>query len=240
VDEGACEGIAPAELISRMLDKTATDRAVHRAALQRLDGDILRLSHSFAASGGIGAALRALRASSADVQRRREEQVGTRREKLCGVRLCGDPLRSCVDCEPNPVPGLEPCWPSWEDQFSPDERQVYCKRSMTFPGYDKAELDARTYPKVDPIPCWRTCWEVMSDSPLEPSGRRPTCLKRDTPPPTAGGQPGLSCAGRKVHCSPGCTPAFNGSLKSFWKQWETGEARNFSPLQIDCPCGNGG
>ena len=52
-----------------------------------------------------------------DVEQRRVEQIGDRKQNLCGVRLCGTPLRSCVGCEPNPVPGLEPCWPSWEEPW---------------------------------------------------------------------------------------------------------------------------
>ena len=37
-------------------------------------------------------------------QERRVAAVGVRKEKLCGVRLCGDPLRSCVNCSVNVVP----------------------------------------------------------------------------------------------------------------------------------------
>ena len=135
---------------------------------------------------------------------------------------------------------VEPCWPSWEDQFSPDERQVWCKRSMTIPGYDKAELAARTYPKIEKIPCWRTCWETMTPNASAPHRTNPTCLRADAPP-IAGGPPGPSCAAREVHCSPACTAAYPGSLKQFWAEWEAHPTKtNLSSLDIECPCGHGG
>ena len=112
---------------------------------------------------------------------------------------------------------------------------------MTYSGYDKAELDARTYPRVDPIPCWQTCWEVMSPNASAAHGVNPTCLLRDAPSPRAGSVPGKSCARREVRCSPGCTEAHKGSLASFWKEWESHEARtNLDALGIKCPCGSGG
>jgi hypothetical protein len=181
-----------------------------------------------------------IKAASADVERRRVEAVGEHKEKLCGVNLCGNPLRSCVGCEPNPVPGMEPCWPSWEDQFSPDEQQFYCRRSMTFPGYDEAEIKARLYPSVSPIPCWQTCWETMRPNASAPHGRSPSCLLKDAPPPGPGGVPGPSCAGREVQCTPSCGTPLAGALREFWADWEKGQADEVPNLAIGCPCGPGG
>ena len=258
VDETMCEKTTPEAILALMLDKTATDRAIHEEAVRRLDAALAALAErarttsvytwpegepSSSAGSGVASlapALATLRAHSADVQRRRDEQLGFQRRGLCGVRLCGDPLRSCVGCEPNPVPGLEPCWPSWEDQFTPDERKMWCKRSMTKPGYDKAEIEARTYPQIVEIPCWQTCWEVMAPNASAKHGVTPTCLERDAPRPIAGATNGPSCANRKVHCSPGCTEAYKGHLKDFWKEWEAHESRTNVELGIKCPCGNGG
>ena len=129
----------------------------------------------------------------------------------------------------------------WQDQFSPDERQVWCKRSMTLPGYDAAEVKARLYPQIDMIPCWRTCWEVMSLNASGPHGRTPTCLERDAPPPTDGGVPGPSCKQRQVHCSPGCTPPYPGPLRNFAKEWDAHPQRpKLDALGIEGPCGQGG
>ena len=247
VSEGQCAADgrgSPQAMLSQMLDKTRTDRAVHAYAVRRLEQDLALMERASAASGGpsVGAQLGALREQSADVQRRRLEQIGRRREKLCGVRLCGTPLRSCVGCEPNPVPGMEPCWPSWEDQFAPDERTSWCKRSMTIPGYDALEIAQRTYPKIDKIPCWRTCWEAMTPNASQPHGTNPTCLERDGPRPDAASSPGPSCARREVHCSPGCTPAFPGTLKQFWeREWLRHPDRPADEaVGIACPCGQGG
>ena len=259
VEEGLCDDYKPEDLLKQMLEKTSTDRAVHAEAVRRLEENIKKLGELArsgervyagtesrnihnppAGNGPLGPALAALRAHSADVQKRREEQLGSRRRNLCGVRLCGDPLRSCVGCEPNPVPGLEPCWPSWEDQFTPDERKVWCKRSMTHPGYDEAELKARTYPMVDPIPCWQTCWEVMQPNASAKHGVTPTCLEKDAPSPTRGAKPGKTCANREVRCSPGCTKAYDGPLRAFYVEWEREREKWKEGLGIECPCGHGG
>ena len=151
-------------------------------------------------------------------------------------------LRSCVGCEPNPVPGLEPCWPSWEDQFSPDERKVWCRRVMTYPGYDAAELAAHTVPRVDKIPCWRTCWETMTpNASLAPHHVNPTCLVDGMPSPLATGTgPGPACARRRVRCSPGCTAEFPGSLKRFWEREWLPKRPGLEATGIKCPCGQGG
>jgi hypothetical protein len=111
-----------------MLDKTATDRVLHAEAVRRLDATLKGLSTlaattsiyargpagdvgggpsaGFVGGGGNGLAspLAALRSHSKDVQRRRDEQIGQGKRNLCGVRLCGDPLRSCVGCTP-----FQPC-----------------------------------------------------------------------------------------------------------------------------------
>ena len=175
-----------------------------------------------------------------DVEQRRVEQIGDRKQNLCGVRLCGTPLRSCVGCEPNVVPGMEPCWPSWADQFSPVERQLWCKRTMTHPGYDAAEIKARLYPRVSPIPCWQTCWEVMVPNASAPHGRTPSCLEHDAPPPSQEGPPAASCSGRRVHCTPSCAAPLHASLKQFWNEWEPRQAAVVPTLRIQCPCGAGG
>ena len=251
VSDALCDGVTPEQMIDQMLERTSTDRAMHREAVRRFDHDLDKLAQKArtrpiyretSPGGGLAPALATLRAHSADVQRRRDEQLGgPQRRGLCGVRLCGDPLRSCVGCEPNPVPGVEVCWPSWEDQFTPDERSVYCKRSMTIEGYDKAEIAARTYPRVDVIPCWQTCWEVMSPNASAAHGVNPTCLATDAPKPTAGSAPGKSCDARKLHCSPGCTEAYQGTLEAFWTSWKKHDSRNdLDALGIECPCGNGG
>ena len=244
VSSELCSGkVTPTDMLHQMLDKTTTDRAVHSYVVQKLDASIAALDKEAAAAGGpaLGLQLATLRAQSADVQQRRTEQIGERREKLCGVRLCGTPLRSCVGCEPNPVPGLEPCWPSWEDQFSPDERKVWCRRMMTIPGYDALELKERTFPTVKQIPCWRTCWETMTPNATQPHNTNPTCLESGAPSPSEGGLPGPSCAKREVHCSPGCTQAYQGTLKAFWDEWTRHPDRpKDDDVGIQCPCGQGG
>jgi hypothetical protein len=234
----------PKEMLTQMLEKTQTDRDVHGVVVRQLEAAIAAAERTAAASGApsVAAQLAALRTQSDDVQRRRTEQIGARREKLCGVRLCGTPLRSCVGCEPNPVPGLEPCWPSWEDQFSPDERKVWCRRQMTIPGYDALEIQMRTYPKVPRIPCWRTCWEAMTQNASHAHSTNPTCLQRDAPAPSEGSAAGPSCAKREVHCSPACTAPFPGSLKEYWeREWLRHPDRpNEEAIGIECPCGQGG
>ncbi len=243
-----CAGVSGEELLTRMLEKTATDRALHAEAVRRLDRTLGELAANRAGASAEGAAvslsladgLARIRAASADVERRRVDAVGDHGQKLCGVRLCGSPLRSCVGCEPNPVPGLEPCWPSWEDQFSPDEQKVFCKRSMTFPGYDAAEIKARLYPKVKPIPCWQTCWETMQPNASGPHSRSPSCLADGAPDPGPGGLPGPSCAGREVYCTPSCATPLRDSLAEFWADWEKGQAEEVPNLAIECPCGQGG
>ena len=251
IDETLCKDVPPSEVVGQMLSKTETDRAVHAMMLARFERHLDDFAQSLArqdpryganAQAALEAALRRLRASSDDVRRRRLEQIGQHREKLCGVKLCGDTVRSCVGCEPNPVPGLEPCWPMWEDQFSPDERKFWCKRMMTYPGYDKAEIAARTYPKVIQIPCWRTCWEKMNYND-QPSGRPlATCLEKDMPTPLSSSEPGPSCGAREVHCSPACTKEYTGTLKEFWGEWETATHKpsHLDTLGITCPCGGGG
>ena len=84
-----------------------------------------RLSEQLAAAGATAAAerLERLKQDCATMAARRLEAVGRHNSKLCGVHLCDKAARrSCVSCPADPVPSLESCWPSWEDQFSPDEQ----------------------------------------------------------------------------------------------------------------------
>ena len=130
----------------------------------------------------------------------------------------------------------------WEDQFSPDERKWWCKRSWTVAGYDAAEMMARNYPRIEPpafaqIPCWQTCWEGMQPD-------ADTCLKSDAPPPTTG-TPGPSCK-TAVHCSPTCPTSRFRSLPKFWDQWADDRAAllggvTFPKLNVTGgPTGTGG
>ena len=54
------------------------------------------------------ARLAQIKTASEDVERRREEQIGKHKQHLCGVRLCGNPLRSCVGCDLPWVPARSP------------------------------------------------------------------------------------------------------------------------------------
>ena len=130
----------------------------------------------------------------------------------------------------------------WEDQFSPDEQQWWCKRSWTVGGYDQAEMKARNNPKVEPpafpqVPCWQTCWERMQPG-------ADTCLKQDAPPP-ATGTPGPGCK-TTVHCSPTCPTSRFPSLPKFWDQWTADRAtllggKTFPMLNVSGgPTGFGG
>ena len=87
VSEGQCAADgrgSPQAMLSQMLDKTRTDRAVHAYAVRRLEQDLALMERASAASGGpsVGAQLGALREQSADVQRRRLEQIGRAREAV--------------------------------------------------------------------------------------------------------------------------------------------------------------
>jgi len=233
-----CATDPPAMWLHRLLNRTSVDRALYAAAVRKLDAQL----QAMALRGvPMAARLEELRDSVADVQQRRKEQLDKARG-FCGLMLCGDQLRSCVGCLPNPVPGLEPCWPSWEDQFTPDERKLWCKRSWTYSGYDAEEIKAHTYPKVSPIPCWQTCWEVMVNSSRDPHGKAPTCLT-DGAPDVKGGPVGKACEGREVHCTPGCAAApTHASLALFWKDWQRlhHSAAQLQALNLGRPFENGG
>ena len=234
-----------ARLLADMLG-TATDRQVHAAALQRLDAQLATLSAGAGSAAAVRGELTELRQRSAALEERRLDALGRagngkgRNWKLCGTKLCGEPLRSCVGCTQDPVPALETCWPSWEDQFTPDEQQLWCRRSWTHPGYDALERETRNYPmKLAPIPCWQTCWEPMVSNASAPHGRTPTCLERDAPNPT-GVAAGPACAARHLRCSPACgAPLHAGTIQGFWNEvWVPRRPR--TNLTCGGPCGNGG
>lgn len=206
------------ELLRKMLNRTTADRAVHAYVVRRLRK---QLAESAGGAARLAERMQQLKRDSSVMAARRLEAVGPGNRKLCGVHLCDKSARrSCVSCPADPVPALESCWPSWEDQFSPDEQKWWCKRSWTIAGYDAAEMKARNYPRVEPpafaqIPCWQTCWEGM-----EPDAD--TCLKNDAPPPSTG-TPGPSCK-TTVHCSPTCSTSRFPSLPKFWDQWAADRA----------------
>uniref|UniRef100_A0A7S2GI19 Uncharacterized protein n=1 Tax=Haptolina brevifila TaxID=156173 RepID=A0A7S2GI19_9EUKA len=240
VTQGMCKDVKEHHMLARMIEKTTTDRGLHAEVLHRFDARLAELRRAGPA-GALQLKLLDIKAKSKALEIKRVEVFGRGNSKLCGVRLCGNPLRSCVGCEPNVVPGMEPCWPSWEDQFSPDEQKVFCKRSMTFPGYDAAEIKARLYPKVAPIPCWQTCWEPMVLNASGPHGRSPTCLEKDAPPPNLNSKSGPSCQDRALHCTPSCGEPSHPSLSEFWKAWEEQQKSIVPTLGIACPpCGHGG
>ncbi|KAL3930375.1 MAG: hypothetical protein SGPRY_001563 [Prymnesium sp.] len=85
-------------------------------------------------------------------------------------------------------------------EFTPDERKLWCKRSFTHPGYDAAEMAARAYPHVSPIPCWQTCWEEMQPNASAPHGKEPSCLL-DGGTSLSDDKPSRRCEGRKVKCT---------------------------------------
>ena len=108
-------------------------------------------------------------------------------------------------------PANETGWPSWEDQFTPDEQQLWCRRSWTHPGYDALERETRNYPmKLAPIPCWQTCWEAMEPNASAPHATSPACLATDAPPPTLGGAAGPRCARRRAQRGPAAPPSVGG------------------------------
>ena len=153
-------------------------------------------------------------------------------------------MRSCVGCDPNPVPGIETCWPSWEDQFLPDEKKFWCKRTLTHPGYDAVDLKAKHRPHIAPIPCWQTCWEpiawVGGGAITGDRAARETCLITDAPDPR-GGEAGPRCTAAP-RCSPSCGAPLHATLKGFWEEhWrKLPEVRDEAALNISCPCGDGG
>ena len=224
-------------LLKKMLNRTAADRAVHAYVVRRLNRELAALGRR----RPVPALLQSIDEQSHAMAARRLEAVGPNGRKLCGVRLCdANARRSCVKCPPDPVPALESCWPSWEDQFSPDEQKWWCKRSWTIAGYDAAEMKARNYPKIAPpgwaqIPCWQTCWEAMKPS-------VDTCLATDAPKPDEG-TPGASCSS-ELHCSPTCAPPLFPSLPEFWEDWQKKKERmlgkGFTRLNISGTLGHGG
>jgi len=230
---------SPLALMRNMLNRTAGDRVVHAYVLHRL-----RTQLAEAGSNGrsLSERLFQLKQDCTEMAARRLEAVGPYNKKLCGVRLCDkNARRSCVSCPADPVPALESCWPSWEDQFSPDEQKWWCKRSWTIPGYDAAEMKARNFPKIQPpafveIPCWQTCWEAMKNS-------ADACLRRDAPDPKTG-MSGLSCKS-EVHCSPRCSSPVYPSLPAFWDHWSAERmkllgGKDFPLLNLTGPTGFGG
>ena len=112
------------------------------------------------------------------------------------------------------------------------------RRELKSAGYDAAELKARTYPEVSPVPCWQTCWEPIRTG-AGRWGKEETCLLNDAPHPEGSG-PGEGCTGRRLHCSPGCKPPLAGSLREYSKQWAERAAPFAKTTNITCPCGHGG
>ena len=135
----------------------------------------------------------------------------------CVVVTCGPPLYPPLLCPP-----------------------LLCPPLLCPPAPAPPAVQARTYPKVERIPCWQTCWETMQTNASAPHGVTPSCLEHDAPAPVAGAAAGPSCARREVHCTPGCTAAYGGPLKDFWSEWEVQRSRDMAALDIQCPCGNGG
>ena len=225
-------------LLRKMLNRTAADRVVHAYVVRRINRELAELGRR----RPVPALLQSIEEQSKEMAARRLEAVGPGGRKLCGVRLCdAKARRSCVKCPPDPVPALESCWPSWEDQFSPDELKWWCKRSWTVAGYDAAEMKARNYPKIAPpdwpqIPCWQTCWEAMGSADTD------TCLATDAPKPDEG-KPGASCSS-ELHCSPTCAPPLFPSLPEFWDDWQKKKERmlgkGFTLLNISGTLGHGG
>ena len=245
-----CAGVRGEELISRMLEATATDRGMHAEATRRLDAALTKLAAedgkaagrapSLAAqvrsdetprpagatltpasahappraSPGMGgraaptprprraaptptparahaharpcppaptptrargrAQLRSIGEASADVERRRVLAIGENKQKLCGVRLCGDPLRSCIGCEPNVVPGTEPCWPPW-DAHAPRPMHMHmplarCTCTCPTPDAHAHAHETCTCTCTGMEPCWPS-WEDQF-SPDEQKVRR--------------------------------------------------------------------
>jgi len=230
-----CANSTSLDLVRGMLSRTAVDRQVHAHVLRRLSAALT------AAERGGGPSL-AERLKAVETAR---EAMTARRDTAMGQLGRSRPqLRSCVGCNPHAVPGIEGCWPSWEDQFSPDELKFWCKRAWTVGGYDATDLTAKHWPKhVAPIPCWRTCWEAMPGVPSGTDARRTndTCLIAHGAPGATGDAAGGHCAA--VHCGPACAPSgLRPSLEEFWNGYwlQLPEVQAVDDLNISCPCGPGG
>jgi hypothetical protein len=251
-----CDGVDGAALIRRMLDRTSTDRLVHAAVL-------LRLRRDLAAEGLVKRDLKLKMERLGRAKKRvvewRERDMSGEAVSLCGTLKCTkDLVRSCVGCRFNVVPPVEGCWPPWEDQFSPDERAYYCKRSWTrYPAFDAAEIEFQHWPKVAPIPCWQTCWEAMTADRAASHGVAPTCFPTnpDVAFANATCAPGAAhaCASdarvggaaataRSLRCSAPCNAPLRPSLAEFWHQvWlKQPRIRDLDSLNISCPCWPGG